>query len=437
MDDFTIALRNTFLEEFAESASRMETLFILLEKNPSDTDCINEIFRLMHNTKGSSRAVGLDSMAKLAHSAENILSEIRSGKIAPSLAMVNALLQSLDAMKSGSEEVKKGNENTDIFDLAADSLLKATKPGLENTNSDFVETVMVPREGDGNKGSETIDLNGFVDFSAESLSIPQASNLPRPDHTSQDSFISASVTTTPTLSTHASNASVPSSSNYVGSKAEPSNLAATKQKSEESIRINLSKLEEIQDIFGEQIILQSALDHSLSQDPIDIHQSEKLLAQLRKISVSLQNLIISLRMVPVSSILGRLSRAVRDVAISTNKLAEITIEGGDCELDKNILDQLIDPLVHMVRNSVDHGIETPEERRLKNKSEGGTIKITARRLGSHFEFKIIDDGKGLSRDRILEKAYALKVVPTGVVPENKDIYKLIFASGFSTKPAAT
>ncbi|MEI8026878.1 MAG: chemotaxis protein CheA [Pseudomonadota bacterium] len=213
--------------------------------------------------------------------------------------------------------------------------------------------------------------------------------------------------------------------------------ANSKAKTEESIRINLSKIEEIQNIFGEQIILQSALEHYLAQDPIDMHQSEKILSQLRKLSVSLQNLIISLRMVPVSSVLGRLSRAVRDVATSTDKLVEIKLEGGDNEIDKNILEQLIDPLVHMVRNSVDHGIEMPEERKQKNKSPSGTVKISARRLGSNFEIKISDDGKGLSKERILEKAHSSGIVQRGFVPETKDIFKLIFASGFSTKASTT
>ncbi|MEI8026879.1 MAG: Hpt domain-containing protein [Pseudomonadota bacterium] len=129
MDEFTIILRNTFLEEFLESASRMETLFMVLEKNPADADCINEIFRLMHNTKGSSRAVGLDAMAKLAHAAENILSEIRSGKVSPSLAIVNALLQALDAMKAGSETIQNGTEDASIYDRAIANLhLAAQSP---------------------------------------------------------------------------------------------------------------------------------------------------------------------------------------------------------------------------------------------------------------------------------------------------------------------
>jgi two-component system chemotaxis sensor kinase CheA len=411
----------------------METLFMTLEKNPADTDCINEIFRLMHNTKGSSRAVGLDSMAKLAHSAENILSEIRNGKVSPSLKIVNALLQSLDAMKAGSEEIKNGNDNTDIFDIATNSLLSATKAGFESSSPNPPSTDSSPLEASVPSTNETDTpiVDGYVDFGVENSYLNQEASSVLPDLASLPNNNSGPEAGLPQVANPAVALAL-----ATGSSA-PSNSSSTKLKSDESIRISLNKLEEIQNIFGEQIILQSALDHALSQDPIDTHQSEKLLAQLRKISVSLQNLIISLRMVPVSSILGRLSRAVRDVAISTNKLAEITIEGGDCELDKNILDQLIDPLVHMVRNSVDHGIETPEERKLKNKPEGGSIKIAARRLGSHFEFKINDDGKGLSKERILEKAHALGVVPKGFVPENKDIYKLIFASGFSTKPAAT
>ncbi len=435
MDEFTIVLRNTFLEEFLESASRMETLFMVLEKNPADSDCINEIFRLMHNTKGSSRAVGLDAMAKLAHAAENILSEIRSGKVQPSLAIVNALLEGLDAMKAGSESIQNGAEDTSIYDRAIANLHLAAQTGSSTSS------VQAPLNASQQPSSSD---HSFIDFTAEENPPhynPNGSSFHHPDP-KMSSEGETPKTVNPDLGAAQQLHTAPQqrTGNEVmtsGAAAAQASSANNKAKTEDSIRINLAKIEEIQNIFGEQIILQSALEHSLAQDPIDMHQSEKILAQLRKLSVSLQNLIISLRMVPVSSVLGRLSRAVRDVATSTDKLVEIKLEGGDNEIDKNILEQLIDPLVHMVRNSVDHGIEMPEERKLKNKSPSGTIKINARRLGSNFEIKISDDGKGLSKERILEKAHSSGIVPRGFVPENKDIFKLIFASGFSTKASAS
>ena len=435
MDEFTIVLRNTFLEEFLESASRMETLFMVLEKNPADADCINEIFRLMHNTKGSSRAVGLDAMAKLAHAAENILSEIRSGKVQPSLAIVNALLQGLDAMKAGSETFQNGTEDTSIYDRAISNLLLAAQPGSSSHNEEPTSSSSLDHQASGNT---------FIDFSTEEEKthppVSGGSNFIDAD-TSMPSEVAPKKSDSADLSAPEPAQMIPfqnKASDPIANGAATAQASAnSKAKTEESIRINLAKIEEIQNIFGEQIILQSALEHSLAQDPIDLHQSEKILAQLRKLSVSLQNLIIRLRMVPVSSVLGRLTRAVRDVATSTEKLVEIKLEGGDHEIDKNILEQLIDPLVHMVRNSVDHGVEMPEERKQKNKSPSGTIKISARRLGSNFEIKISDDGKGLSKEKILEKAHSSGIVPRGFVPENKDIFKLIFASGFSTKASAT
>jgi two-component system chemotaxis sensor kinase CheA len=433
MDDFNIALRNTFLEEFSESASRMETLFLILEKKPADSKCIDEIFRLMHNTKGSSRAVGLDSMAKLAHSCESLLSDVRSGKIIPSIAFVSPLLQALDAMKSGTQNIDDAKENSAVFDQAISSLRLLSSPDAGQ-----------PAKMKSNSSSPILEENSkddaFINFSLEAD--PNGlKESPRAHHSENTSIES---TTNELKKTHSSNTldtnhskSQPNiEGNNAGSNSSVQPNPNNSAKSEDSIRVSLSKLEEIQNKFGEQVILQSALDHTFAQNPTDLQHSEKMLAQLRKISGNLQGMILSLRMVPISTILVRLNRAVRDVALSTNKLAEIRLEGGDSELDKNILEQLIDPLVHMVRNSVDHGIETPKERQLKNKPPSGTIKIIARGLGKYLEIEISDDGKGLSKEKILEKAYSTGMVPNGLVPESKDIFKLIFSSGFSTKPAA-
>ncbi|MEI8025671.1 MAG: chemotaxis protein CheW [Pseudomonadota bacterium] len=416
MDDFNLEFRQTFLEEFSESAHRMETLFMVLEKQPSDSDCIDEIFRLMHNTKGSSRAVGLDDMAKLAHSCESLLSDIRSGKTAASVAIVDPLLKALDAMRWGAENIETSAENPAIFEQA-----------ISNLQSFSLPPTAAPLEAQTPKTSPQADKASseteFIDFSKEVIDdTPNTLNAVNKVSSSDDK------NSTPQKRDDAKN--LPSTPEHQAN-------AASSSKTDDSIRVNLSKLDEIQNKFGEQVILQSVLDHVMAQSPIDMQQSEKMHAQLKKISGNLQSLILSLRMVPISSVFVRLNRAVRDVALSTNKLAELELVGGESELDKNILEQLVDPLVHMVRNSVNHGIETPEERRKKHKSPAGTIKINARRLGRHLEIEISDDGKGLSKEKILEKAYSTGLLPKGQVPENKEIFKLIFASGFSTKQAAT
>ncbi len=428
MDEFNFDIRQTFLEEFSESAHRMETLFMVLEKQPADSDCIDEIFRLMHNTKGSSRAVGLDEMAKLAHSCESLLSDIRSGKTPPNVAIVDPLLKALDAMRWGAENIESSTENSSIFKQAISNLEAFSQ-------SPSAPTVATPSLKSVPEAVNSATDSDFIDFSKEDVpqtpsplvALEKANSNDDPKSNGTNGLKEIKDTKTEKIDAEKSSASA--------QDHQPN--TSHNSKTDDTIRVNLSKLDEIQNKFGEQVILQSVLDHVMAQTPIDMQQSEKMHTQLKKISGSLQGLILSLRMVPISSILVRLNRAVRDVALSTNKLAELELIGGDSELDKNILEQLVDPLVHMVRNSVDHGIETPEERRRKNKSAAGSIKIVARRLGRHLEIEISDDGKGLSKEKILEKAYSTGLLPKGHVPENKDIFNLIFASGFSTKQAAS
>jgi two-component system chemotaxis sensor kinase CheA len=416
MDDFILALKNTFLEEFLESASRMETLLMVLEKNPADTACINELFRLMHNTKGSSRAVGLDDMAKIAHLCENLLADVRSGKMPPSIKIVNLLLQALDAMQEGTQRAENTDNKSEIWKQAVNKLLQFQS--TEVTKFQIIDsTNLLPQL------EKESSVDGFTEFSTTA-----DSKSPNP---SKSIEISDNIDTKPQTNRHLH------AENRVALDSNSQPNTGNSAKTEDSIRVNLSKLDEIQNKFGEQVIVQSTLDHLMSQNPFDFLQSEKMCAQLKKINRHLQSLILNLRMVPLSTIFVRLNRAVRDVALSTNKMAEIELVGGDSELDKNVLEQLIDPLVHMVRNSVDHGIEMPEERRLKNKPPVGTIKVTARRLGKYLEIQISDDGKGLSKEKILQKAYSTGILAKGFVPEDKEVFKLIFASGFSTKQAAT
>lgn len=416
MDDFNLDFRKNFLEEFSESAHRMETLLMVLENQPADYDCIDEIFRLMHNTKGSSRAMGLDDMAKIAHLCESLLSDIRSGKTVASVAIVDSLLKALDAMRWGAENIETSATNSVLFEQAISYLqcFSQSPPAIPIVNQAPKQFPAV---------EQSVAAMDFIDFSKELVrDTPHSLNRAEKINIRDDKN---------------STAQYRDIEKKAPSTHEHQEKAAEKLKTDDTIRVSLSKLDEIQNKFGEQVILQSVLDHVMAQSPIDMQQSEKMHAQLKKISGDLQDLILSLRLVPISSVFARLNRAVRDVTLSTNKLAELQLFGGECELDKYILEQLVDPLVHMVRNSVYEGIETPEERRHKNKSPTGSIKIIARRLGRYLEMDISDDGEGFSKDKILEKAYSAGLLPKGHVPESKEIFKLIFANGFSTQQAAT
>ena len=206
---------------------------------------------------------------------------------------------------------------------------------------------------------------------------------------------------------------------------------------DETIKISLRKIDEILDVFGEQIIFLSALDHFCHNPNENQDLMEKTIFSLKKLSYDLQQQTLSLRMVGLRGLNSKLERVIRDTSLQTGKKINFIFEGLDQELDKKIVDQLSDPLIHMVRNSVDHGIETREERIILGKNENGIVKIIAKREGGSFVICLLDDGKGLSRDKILKKAKEKGLINDNTEMTDSEVFELIFENGFTTKDSAS
>lgn len=206
---------------------------------------------------------------------------------------------------------------------------------------------------------------------------------------------------------------------------------------DENIKVPLKKIDEILDIFGEQIIFLSALDHFRINPGENQDLMEKTIFNLKKLSYDLQQQTLSLRMIGLRGLNSKLERVVRDTCLQTGKKVSFVFDGLDQELDKTIVDQLSDPLMHMVRNSVDHGIESPFERKQLGKDETGVIKISAKREGGTFVITMEDDGKGLSREKILEKAKAKGLIADSEEMSDAEVFELIFENGFTTKDSAS
>lgn len=202
---------------------------------------------------------------------------------------------------------------------------------------------------------------------------------------------------------------------------------------EEYIRLPLKKVEDLINSFGEQVILQSTLD--LARNDLDLHRDlvVKTIAQLSKLTYDLQQTTMGLRMVSLKNLFSRIERAVRDAGQSLNKKIEFSMTGQDSELDKSIVESLIDPLTHMARNAVDHGIEGEADRVIAGKESVGKISMAAFHQGGMFVIEIRDDGKGLDPDRIVAKAISSGIIATAAGLSKKQIFDLIFQNGFSTK----
>ncbi len=204
-----------------------------------------------------------------------------------------------------------------------------------------------------------------------------------------------------------------------------------------SVKVNTAKLDGLIDAVGEMVIAQSLVVQSETLRMVDDEQLSRNLAQLTRITKDLQRTSMSLRMVPIRGTFQKMQRVVRDGAARLGKQIELVLDGEDTELDRSIVEELNDPLIHMIRNSVDHGIELPEERERRGKPAHGTIYLRAFHQGGNIVIEIKDDGNGLNRDAILQKAIEKELIKPNEQLSDSEIFKLIFAAGFSTAARVT
>lgn len=206
-------------------------------------------------------------------------------------------------------------------------------------------------------------------------------------------------------------------------------------KAAENVRVPAERLDELMDRVGELVIAQSRL-RQLASSSMDL-QLRSVSEEIERLSGELRDTMMVLRMVPVGSLFGRFRRLVHDLARETGKVIELVTEGETTEVDKTVIERLADPLVHLVRNSIDHGLETPEERRAAGKDEAGKIMLSARQAGGEVIITIKDDGRGINRERVRAKAESSGLIQPGAVLSDQDLLQLIFAPGFSTAAQVT
>lgn len=374
-DAFLKEIQDSFLIEATELLEQAESLFLSLERADVDhTVTLDQLKRLAHNFKGSGKAVGFSDLSKFSHTIENLLVSLSSGARSLTSEVIEILLQANDALKS------------DLIELKANPL-------AVNDHSDLVRSI-----------------NKIVDRQGE---VPDESS--RANNTKVSSLFAKPIVKKPV-----------SKSIKDGSKPQMTDV-------EESIRVPIRKIDDLLNSFGEQVIFLSALDHY--KDDLVKYQDEihRTIFNLKKLAFDLQQSTITLRMITLKQTFSKLERAVWDSAKMTGKKVLCEIYGADQELDKIIVDQLADPLIHMVRNAVDHGLEMPEKRKEQNKDETGRVILMARREGGSFIIEIRDDGRGLNPKSIRAKAIEKKLISEDQNLSDKELYQLIFENGFSTK----
>ncbi len=409
MDSFDLEIQTEFINEALMNLEEAESSFMELESAANSKPLLEKIFRLAHNLKGGARAVGFGDVAEFTHQLENLVSKIQKGGVPLTPDLVTVLLRSNDRLVEMLSELK-GN-------------LKATFE-----NADLLKEIQSYLDG----GTSPAEVEpATVEASEPPPVVPNATE-----------FFSEStpiVAPTPaTLVELAPIASAPAPETAPAPAPAPAPGPAQKVKSQggedEVVRVNLSRIDNLNDYVGELIVLQSVIQaQAQNQSPA----FQGLMRQMVKLSKDIQSISMSLRMLPVKPLVQKLQRVVRDTARTLGKEVAFEVEGDQMDVDKTVLDRLADPLIHVLRNAVDHGLEMPEDRAQTGKTRQGTVRLSFSNEGNNLVVEARDDGKGINPEVIRTKAVEKGVISVSANLSEKQLIHLVFHPGFSTKSEAS
>ena len=412
-----------FINEAQEHFDIADENLLTLESDPDNLDAVAAVFRAFHTIKGTCGFLDLTPIAELAHKAENLLDEVRKEHLAFQGDVVEATFSALDMLKKMvghlGEAVSAGDQ------YAPDPGLRQVLDFVNHVRGQPQTAAAAPQDGADSQGAAA--LQSPSDTPAPAAAASAAPEPPAAAPTPASSAQSEPQSAAPSPQSTAPN-----------SQAEPRKNAQQGMQIKQNMKIDADRIDLLLDTIGELVIIESIVTQDEKLSEIASPQLERNLAQLTKITRSLQDMGMSMRMVPIETTFRRMARLVRDLGKKSGKKVELEMVGKETELDKAMVEKLGDPLVHMIRNAVDHGIEpTPEDRVAAGKSAEGHIWLKAYHEGGSIHIAIEDDGRGLDREVIVAKAVERGIIDSGAGMSDEEVFGLIFAAGFSTAAQVT
>ena len=484
---------NAYLQEAAEILVSLESALLALDEDHSNDQLVDEVFRALHTIKGGGSMFGFDTVASFVHETETIYDKIRDHELKVTDEIVDLTLKACDQIKLMLQEEDSSDKG--IVNELLNSfrkILGSEQKGKEESQVKPVEDVkgeratfhihFKPYEDLFLSGTNPVSLLkelaelGDSYICVDSTNMPDFENLnPEKIYVSWDVFLSTdkginaikdvfifvdddcvidvkelhkgdfegnaeyykNLLTAPEQKEEPAAVTVeaPKEEQKEEKSTTSSNKASSPSQSVANVRVSSAKLDQLVNLVGELVTIQARLSQTASSK----HDSAliDLAEDLETLSWELRETALSMRMLPIETTFSKFKRLVRDLSKDLDKKVELETSGGDTELDKNVIEKLGDPLVHIIRNSIDHGIEKPEERIKNGKDETGRIFLSAMHSGTHVFIKIEDDGKGLNRDLIYKKAVERGLITQGAELSDSEIFSLIFHPGFSTAQAVT
>ncbi|WP_367686822.1 chemotaxis histidine kinase/response regulator CheAY2 [Helicobacter pylori] len=465
MDDLQEIMEDFLIEAF-EMNEQLDQDLVELEHNPEDLDLLNRIFRVAHTIKGSSSFLNLNILTHLTHNMEDVLNRARKGEIKITPDIMDVVLRSIDLMKTllvtirdTGSDTNNGKENE--IEEAVKQLQAITSQNLEGAKE---RTKEAPQKEVKEEAKEEIKENkakapttenltsdnpladepdlDYANMSAEEVEAEIERLLNKRQEADKERRAQKKQEAKPKqeVAPKTETPKAPKTETKAKAKADTEENKAPSIGVEQTVRVDVRRLDHLMNLIGELVLGKNRLIRIYS-DVEERYDGEKFLEELNQVvssisavTTDLQLAVMKTRMQPVGKVFNKFPRMVRDLSRELGKSIELIIEGEETELDKSIVEEIGDPLIHIIRNSCDHGIEPLEERRRLNKPETGKVQLSAYNEGNHIVIKISDDGKGLDPVMLKEKA-----IEKGVISErdaegmsDREAFNLIFKPGFST-----
>ncbi|MFH1009666.1 MAG: chemotaxis protein CheA [bacterium] len=418
--DIDTTLASEFQTEALEHIQNAEVALLNLESNPEDKESVNIVFRAFHTIKGVASFLGLEYLMNLAHSAETLLDHVRKGKLALAEVYADLAFEALDGLKSLIEDLQNSIARGHAIPF----------PNYEHLlhNLDHYEQMST---------SEAQPLVGETARLGEILVESGATSLKAVEEAANQQVLGERRPLGEILVREGSASAKDVAKALHKQKTQAVSMALATQETEGTVKMSTTRLDSLVNMVGELVIAQAMVNQDELVRSSASQNLNRKVTQLSKISRSLQELALSMRMVSVKATFQKVARQVRDLARKSGKEIVLTLEGEETELDRNMVEVIADPLIHLIRNAVDHGIESPEERQRLGKPAAGQILLRAMHEGGGVVISLQDDGRGLDLERIRRKAIERGLVPADAVLSEAEIHRLIFQPGFSTAELVT
>ena len=500
-----------FLDETDDNLHRLDDMLLALEKNMTDIDVINEIFRSAHTLKGMAGTMGFTQMMGLTHAMEDRLDEARKGTLPLTEADMNLLFTGLDNLQAMADSIRGGGNDAhiDVSEMVAQLRHKAPMPADGNAPAAAQEAA--PAGGDSGVSAQDAEwvkkahdeganafsvhvtlsqscllkaaraymvVNRLEEMGEITRSDPPTDALEREEFEFEFTVYvatpapaeevkaaiekigdvqtadveevkvaeapasapaQAQAAPAPAQEAAPAQASAPAQAEAAPA-ANPAPAPAKKEgakKSSQTVRVDIGRLDKLMNLVGELVISRARIERLVQE--ARLRQFDETLSQLGRISGDIQELVTKLRMVPVSFTFDRFPRLIRDLCKTLNKNVELVLEGEDTELDRTVIDEIGDPMVHLIRNSMDHGIEHPDERKALGKPEKGILKIAAYQEGSGVVIEVSDDGAGIDPERVKKKAIERGIISEdrAAIMSDEEAQQLVLLPGFSMAKQVT